>query len=50
MSFVVFLDVDGGLNTKTTCERAASEMYTGIDDEIHQIKLLWMHLMTWAGL
>lgn len=32
MSFVVFLDVDGVLNTRTTCERAPSEMYTGIDE------------------
>lgn len=32
MSFVVFLDVDGVLNTRTTCERAPSEQYTGIDD------------------
>lgn len=32
MSFVVFLDVDGVLNTKTTCERVPSEMYTGIDE------------------
>lgn len=38
MSFVVFLDVDGVLNTKTTCERAASEIYTGIDDE--RVKIL----------
>lgn len=32
MSFVVFLDVDGVLNTRTTCERAPSEQYTGIDE------------------
>ena len=32
MSFVVFLDVDGVLNTRTTCERAPSEIYTGIDE------------------
>lgn len=32
MSFIVFLDVDGVLNTRTTCERAPSEMYKGIDD------------------
>ncbi len=32
MSFVVFLDVDGVLNTRTTCERAPSEMYIGIDE------------------
>ena len=32
MSFVVFLDVDGVLNTRTTCERAPSELYTGIDE------------------
>lgn len=32
MSFVVFLDVDGVLNTRTTCKRAPSEQYTGIDE------------------
>lgn len=32
MSFVVFLDVDGVLNARTTCERAPSELYTGIDE------------------
>ncbi len=32
MSFVVFLDVDGVLNTRATCERAPSEIYTGIDE------------------
>ena len=32
MSFVVFLDVDGVLNTRTTCERTPSELYTGIDE------------------
>lgn len=31
MSFAVFLDIDGVLNTKTTCERTP-ESYTGIDD------------------
>lgn len=31
MSFVVFLDVDGVLNTKTTCRRTP-DGYTGIDD------------------
>lgn len=38
MSFVVFLDVDGVLNTRTTCERAPSEMYKGIDEA--RIKIL----------
>ena len=38
MSFIVFLDVDGVLNTRTTCERAPSEMYTGIDES--RIKIL----------
>ncbi len=38
MSFVVFLDVDGVLNTRTTCKRAPSEMYTGIDEA--RIKIL----------
>ncbi len=38
MRFVVFLDVDGVLNTKTTCARAPSEVYRGVDDE--RIKIL----------
>ena len=29
--FVVFLDVDGVLNSRTSCARAPSEMYTGVD-------------------
>lgn len=33
MSFVVFLDVDGVLNTRTTCERTPSELYKGIDEQ-----------------
>lgn len=37
MSFVVFLDVDGVLNTRTTCRRAPSELYTGIDEMRIQI-------------
>ncbi len=38
MSYVViFLDVDGVLNTETTCERAPSELYTGIDEMRVQI-------------
>ena len=32
MSFVVFLDVDGVLNTRMTCERTPSELYTGVDE------------------
>lgn len=31
MSFVVFLDIDGVLNTRTTCERTPSN-YHGVDD------------------
>ncbi|WP_292219584.1 HAD domain-containing protein [Butyrivibrio sp.] len=31
MSFVVFLDIDGVLNTRTTCERTPS-YYHGVDD------------------
>lgn len=38
MSFVVFLDVDGVLNTRTTCKCAPSEMYKGIDEA--RIKIL----------
>lgn len=38
MSFVVFLDVDGVLNTKTTCERAPSEMYKGVNEA--RVKIL----------
>ncbi len=30
-NFVVFLDVDGVLNTRTTCQRTP-DGYTGIDD------------------
>ena len=37
MSFVVFLDVDGVLNTGTTCQKAPSESYTGIDEMRVQI-------------
>lgn len=43
MSFVVFLDVDGVLNTKTTCKRAPSEMYTGIDEARIRILAGAMH-------
>ena len=32
MSFVVFLDVDGVLNTETTCKTAPSGMQIGVDD------------------
>lgn len=32
MKFVVFLDIDGVLNTKTTCERTP-DYKKGIDDE-----------------
>lgn len=38
MAFVIFLDIDGVLNTRTTCERATSEQYTGIDGE--RVKIL----------
>ena len=36
--YVVFLDVDGVLNTMTTCKSAPSELYKGIDDA--RIKIL----------
>ena len=36
--FVVFLDVDGVLNTKTTCVYAPSKMYKGVDDA--RVKIL----------
>ena len=32
MSFVVFLDVDGVLNSRETCERTPSELYRGVDE------------------
>lgn len=32
MKFVVFLDVDGVLNTRSTCVQAPSGTYVGIDD------------------
>ncbi len=32
MSYVVFLDIDGVLNSKTTCEKTPSEQYVGIDE------------------
>ena len=31
-SFVVFLDVDGVLNTKRSCVQAPSGIYVGVDD------------------
>lgn len=31
MSFVVFLDIDGVLNTRTSCVSAPSGLYTGVD-------------------
>ena len=37
MAFVVFLDIDGVLNTRTTCQVAPSG-YQGVDDE--RVKLL----------
>ena len=39
-NFVVFLDVDGVLNTRTTCQRTP-DGYTGIDDA--RVVILVLH-------
>ncbi len=43
MSFVVFLDVDGVLNTKTTIQWAPSHRYSGIDESRVSILAGAMH-------
>lgn len=40
MKFVVFLDVDGVLNTRTTVKRTPSD-YTGIDDAKLIFGIIW---------
>ena len=44
--FVVFLDVDGVLNTRTTCQRTP-DGYTGIDDA--RVSILANVINTVAG-